>query len=81
MISSNQFQYQFVEQIFDSQGNQIGYVDVQQATLSADGTIILPLVRGRSTPWTERSLLSIKRRPRLLTRNELHASSERSLLI
>jgi hypothetical protein len=39
MISSNQFQYQFVEQIFDSQGNQIGYVDVQQATLSADGTI------------------------------------------
>ena len=40
MTSSNQFQYQFVEQIFDSQGNQIGYVDVQQqATLSADGTI------------------------------------------
>src|SRR5438270_3900928 len=39
MISSNQFQYQFEEQIFDSQGNQIGYVDVQQATLSADGTI------------------------------------------
>ena len=38
MISSNQFQYQFVEQIFDSQGNQIGYVDVQQqATLSANG--------------------------------------------
>jgi hypothetical protein len=38
MTSSNQFQYQFVEQIFDSQGNQIGYVDVQQqATLSANG--------------------------------------------
>ena len=38
MTSSNQFQYQFVEQIYNNLGVQTGYVDVQQqATLSANG--------------------------------------------
>ena len=38
MISSNQFQYQFEEQIYNNLGVQTGYVDVQQqATLSANG--------------------------------------------
>ena len=38
MTSSNQFQYTFTEKILDSQGNQTGYVDVQQqATLSNNG--------------------------------------------
>jgi len=40
MISSNQFQYSFIEEIDDSEGNEICYVDVQQqATLSTDGSI------------------------------------------
>ncbi len=39
MTSSNQFQYTFTEEILDSQGTPICYVDVQQqATLSADGS-------------------------------------------
>lgn len=39
MTGSNQFQYQFEEQILDNQGNQTGYVDVQQqGTLAASGT-------------------------------------------
>ena len=39
MTSSNQFQYQFVEQIDNTLGVQTAYVNVQQqATLSADGS-------------------------------------------
>jgi len=68
MTSSNQFQYQFREQIYDKLGNQVAYVYVQQqATLSADGTTYTAFGQG-TVHAMDGSALAVNQTTTLATR-------------
>ena len=67
MTDSDQFQYQFEEQIYDNLGIQVAYVDVQQqATLSADGTTYTAF--GQGTVYAmDNSVLAVNQTTTLAT--------------